>query len=412
MTKRVDLASVVDLFQRHLFLPDPGVVYLALATVAANRLTGDPLWLLVVGPPSSGKTEALDSLADVPETHAVSTFTEAGLLSGSSTKEGSSATGGLLMQLGDSGLIVASDFGTLLNEHGSTRNRLFACLREVFDSKFVRRLGTDGGRTFAWVGHAGFVGACTEAIDSPSIDLGLLGERFTYYRMPAVTANDDYLACLTADENAGSQPTIRAERSRLVAEFFAGLILPGQLPPVSEEEQARLITLATIGARCRSSVVRDGYSRDIELVPGHERSPRLYNQLRQLHAGLVVIGTPVREVWRLLAKVALDGTHPGRRAVLDYLMADPREHTTASIAGHCRLTETPTRRHLQDLNAHGVIDRAATSPERWTTSVWLRETWWAVTNPGPGGPKESAMTAEPEPINAADDEPFTLWGDS
>ena len=79
-------------------------------------------------------------MADSTEFYAVSTFTEAGLLSGSSTREGSSATGVLLMQMGNRGLMVVSDFGTLLNDHGSTRNRLFACLGEIFDGKFVRRL--------------------------------------------------------------------------------------------------------------------------------------------------------------------------------------------------------------------------------------------------------------------------------
>jgi hypothetical protein len=380
----MDLAHVVDRFQRTLWLPDAGVVYVVLAAVAANRLPGDPLWLLLVGPPSSGKTEALDALSELPEYHAVSTFTEAGLLSGSSTREGSSATGGLLMQLGGRGLIVASDFGTLLNEYGSTRNRMFACLREVFDGKFVRRLGTDGGKTFAWAGHAGFLGACTEAVDSPAVDLGLLGERFSYYRMPASTPADDFLACVTADEHAGRQREIRADRSQMVAEFFAGRSMPDVLRPLREEEQTRLVTLATIGARCRSSVVREGYSREIELVPGHERSPRLFGQLRQLYAGLVAIGMPAGEVWRLLAKVALDGVHPGRRATIDYLVSAPGEHTTANIAGHCRLTVTPTRRHLQDLTAHGVLDFLGDHPERWSASEWLQERWWAV-----GGPESS-----------------------
>ena len=381
----VDLDHVVDRFQRTLWLPDPGVVYAVLGTVAANRLPGDPLWLLIVGPPSSGKTEALDALSELPEYNAVSTFSEAGLLSGSSTREGSSATGGLLMQLGERGLIVASDFGTLLNEHGSTRNRLFACLREVFDGKFVRRLGTDGGKTFAWVGHAGFLGACTEAIDSSAVDLGLLGERFSHYRVPESTADDDFNACVVADENAGHQGEIRTERSRLVSDFFATLTIPDVLSPLSEDEQTRLVTLATLGARCRSSVVRDGYgSRDIELVPGHERSPRLYGQLRQLQAGLVVIDAPPHEVWRLLAKVALDGVHPGRRKVIDFLISARGEHTTASVAGHCRLTVTPTRRHLQDLTAHGVVDFVGDRPERWTASEWLSDQWWAVSGPEPG----------------------------
>jgi hypothetical protein len=380
----IQLAHVVERFQRTLWLPDPGVIYAVLGTVAANRLPGDPLWLLIVGPPSSGKTEALSALMDLPEYHAVSTFTEAGLLSGSSTREGSSATGGLLRQLGERGIIVASDFGTLLNEHGSTRNRLFACLREVFDGQFTRRLGTDGGRTFCWKGHAGFLGACTEAIDTPSIDLGLLGERFSYYRIPQSTADDDFNGCVVADEHAGYQREIRAERSQLVAEFFADLTNPDDLPPLIESDQTRLITLAIIGARCRSSVVRDGYSRETELVPDHERPQRLYGQLRQLHSGLMVIGTPSSEIWRLLAKVALDGMHPGRRKVIEYLISAPGQHTTGVIAGHCRLTVTPTRRHLQDLMSHGVVDFVGDHPECWSASPWLQERWWAVSGPEPG----------------------------
>lgn len=385
------LAALVDLFQRHLWLRDPGIVYVVLAVVAANRLPGDPAWLLVVGPPSSGKTEVLDALGELPEHHAVSAFTEAGLLSGSSVKDTDGRpTGGLLVELGERGLMVVSDFGTLLNEHGSTRNRLFACLREVFDGKFVRRLGTEGGRTFHWSGHAGFVGACTEAIDTPSIDLGLLGERFVYYRLPAVTPDDDFAACLVADGNAGRQRAIRDERAAAVRDFFSALDLPDELPGITSDEQDRLILLANIGARCRSSVVRDGYSREIELVPGHERSPRLYGQLRQLHAGLTVIGTPAAEAWRLLGQAALDGVHPGRMAILRWLVSRPGAHTTQTIAGHCRLTETPTRRHLQDLVAHGVLDRAGDHPERWEISEWLTERWWAVA--GSDAPDESGDT--------------------
>ena len=381
---RPDLESVVQLFQRTMWLPDPGVVYLVLGTVAANRLPGDPVWLLLVGPPSSGKTEVLGSLCELQEAHAVSTFTEAGLLSGSAG--GNGATGGLLREVGDRGLLVAFDFGTLLNEHHSTRNRLFACLREVYDGRFVRRLGTEGGRTFGWVGHAGFLGAVTEAIDAPAIDLGLLGERFSYYRIPSASAEDDFMACVVADENAGHQPEIRSHRAKEVRELCDALVLPDALPSVPQATQDRLIFLASLGARCRSSVVREGYSREIDLVPSHERSPRLYGQLRQLHAGLVVIGTPSLVLWQLLAKVALDGVHPGRRAVIEYLVANPDAHTTATIAARCRLTKTPTRRHLEDLMAHRVVDLVGEAPERWCASEWLAERWHAVeTNGAPGG---------------------------
>lgn len=53
------LTACVDVFQRWLHLPDPGSLYVTLAAVVANRTAGDPVWLLLVGPPGSGKTEVL-----------------------------------------------------------------------------------------------------------------------------------------------------------------------------------------------------------------------------------------------------------------------------------------------------------------------------------------------------------------
>lgn len=395
---RAELSLVVELYRRTMHLPDPSVVYAVLGAVAANRLPGDPLWLLVVGPPSSGKTEALDALCELPEYHAVSTFSEAGLLAGSTSRDGN-ASGGLLRQMGDRGLLVASDFGTLLNEHGSTRGRLFALLREVFDGRLVRRLGTDGGRTFEWKGHAGFVGAVTEAIDAPHVDLGLLGERFVYFRLPPVTPEDDRAACMAVARNAGRQRDIRAQRSAAVRRLFEVLTTPGRLPPMAEDETDRLVTLANLGARCRSSVVRDGYSREVELVPGHERSPRLFGQLRQLQAGLSLVGAPPEVSHGVLVKAALDGVHPGRRAVMDYLLGAPGVHTTGSVAGHCGLPHSTTRRHLQDLCAHRVLELVGDNPERWCASSWLRDRWWAVgSSTLPAEPGENVLALRRESV--------------
>src|SRR5579863_3923358 len=76
------LADLLEVYTRHLWLPDPGILYVTLGTVAANRMSGDPVWTLLVGSSSSGKSEMTSALSHLPEYFSVSTFTEAGLLSG------------------------------------------------------------------------------------------------------------------------------------------------------------------------------------------------------------------------------------------------------------------------------------------------------------------------------------------
>src|SRR5580700_2259454 len=82
-----ELNRVVDQFQEYLHLPDPTPLVMTLATVAANSMPGDPVWLLLIGPPGSGKTEILNSTLKLPNMHSASTLTEAGLLSGTSMKD-------------------------------------------------------------------------------------------------------------------------------------------------------------------------------------------------------------------------------------------------------------------------------------------------------------------------------------
>jgi hypothetical protein len=52
------LSEVVTSFERWLYLPDPRALLAVPGAVSANRLAGDPLWLVLVGPPGGGKTDS------------------------------------------------------------------------------------------------------------------------------------------------------------------------------------------------------------------------------------------------------------------------------------------------------------------------------------------------------------------
>ena len=82
-----ELNECLATYRRWLLLPDDDQVIAALGAVAANMTPGDPLWLLFVGPPGSGKTETIAPLAVLPYIHSAATITEAALLSGTPKKE-------------------------------------------------------------------------------------------------------------------------------------------------------------------------------------------------------------------------------------------------------------------------------------------------------------------------------------
>ena len=179
----------------------------------------------------------------------VSTVTKAGLLAGSPSRDG---TGGLLMELGDRGVIVFKDFTTLLSEHASTRNEVFGLMREVHDGKVSRVLGSRGGQVLKWRGQVGCIACVTDAVDQ--FEMAALGERWLRYRLGQLGPEDRFLAGLSAFDNRSNQRTNREARRQVVETFLAGLVIPAEPPSLSEAEVDRLITLADIGTRCRSAV--------------------------------------------------------------------------------------------------------------------------------------------------------------
>jgi hypothetical protein len=79
------LDETVAVFTQWLYLPDVEPIYAALGAAAANYLPGAPVWLVLVGPPASGKTEILHALGRLPDVYQAATLTKASL--GSSRDE-------------------------------------------------------------------------------------------------------------------------------------------------------------------------------------------------------------------------------------------------------------------------------------------------------------------------------------
>jgi hypothetical protein len=362
--------ETLAVFQKWLVLDDLTPVYAVLGAVAANYLEGDPVWLGVVGPPSSAKTEILSSISTLPNVVQSATVTVAGLLSGTPKKQqDGAAKGGLLRQIGDFGIIALKDFTSVLSMHTETRAEVLAALREIYDGAWTRHIGSDGGRTLSWKGKVGLIFASTAALDSHYGVIGSMGDRFLLTRLtPAGRAQ--FKRALAHVGPKSKQ--MRKELAEAVARLFAAPRTEPQ--PISDEEANEIERAVLLAVRLRGTVERDRHTREIENIPGAEGPARIGLALERLLAGLDTLGVDRATALKVAKSVALDSVPPNRRRAYEFLDSiSLAEASTTAIATELGLPTTTARRVLEDLTAYGLIERKPQGQGK--TDNWARPAW-------------------------------------
>ena len=375
------LDDVHAVFQRWLYMPDTGALDVALAAYVANQGEGNPVWLLVVGAPGFGKTEQIAPIGTLPRAHMLSTLTPASLLSGTARKDrAQGAKGGVLRQIGDFGILIMKDFTSILSMHGDARVEVLGALREIYDGRWTRSVGTDGGQVLDWSGKVGVIGGCTPAIDEHHAVMSQLGERFIFYRMPDFDKDKQLSMAAKAFDLPGSEVEMREEMGRVVRGLFTALGEPSS-PVYSAEEKAYLLRVAQFAVIGRAPIIRDSTpSRDISLVPGHEAPTRLTIILRKLFEGMLAIGVRRCAAWGLIRKVALDSM-PQLRLGCILALASGEAKSTTVLAIELSYPSKTLHRTLDELHAYQLLARTSQGQgqaDLWRLSDWALAAWRGI----------------------------------
>lgn len=397
------LDELLAAFRAEIHLPSLVGPLAVLAAAAVNlRLPGQPIWLMLVGPPSGGKSRLIRSLEEVPRAHAESTFTRAALLTlgrdrqlggvlarmGGVTED----TGQALTVRGAQGLLLVDDFTAML-----TGTDALDLVREVYDGKVRRALGAGGGISLRFEdGRVGLIGGVTEAVESHREELGAKGERFAYVALPPLQARDREIIghrAARAAQDAGVQGRLNSA----VAEFIADLPNLSQTP-VTDAEYDRLVAAADLAAMARSTVQRDTYHRDVILVPAPEAPGRLAGVFAQLWRGLRLIGAEPADAGAVLRAATVGCLPSTRRAVLLGLLEASRALRPFDLARQLRIPDATLRRAIEDLAAHQVVDVEDDRHGQtwWTASSWTQTRWAQAFGPTvPDRPALSLVPAHP-----------------
>jgi len=359
-------------------LADPSPVGVIAAVLVANRASGDPVWLLFVSAPSTGKTELLSSASGLPFVISAAKVTEAALLSGTSRKEkAKDATGGLLRQIGEFGVLLCKDFTSVLAQNTDARAEAMAALREVYDGEWHRPVGTDGGKVLSWRGKCGLIGGVTPAIDQYGQVTAALGDRFLLLRLPDADVDDCGAAALRHGEH---ERQMRHELRAAMAQLVDSADLARVNRPLADDEQRRLIRLAAYTARARTAVIRDGYQREITFLPQVEGPGRLVKAYARLLGGLEAIGCDANIVWTTLTRIAIDCAPALRTKIIRELVTRTTPARTSEIAAAAQVATKTASWQLENLAILQLAERskltdADNSPDLWQPSDWLCRFW-------------------------------------
>lgn len=322
-----------------------------LAAAVIERMDGDPTWLLVVSGSGNAKTESVQPLA-AAGAHVVSSIaSEGALLSATSKGErAKEATGGLLREIGERGILVAKDVTSMLNADRTARAQVFAALREVYDGRWTRNVGTDGGRSLEWAGRLVFIGAVTSAWDRAHADtISAFGDRFVLVRMDSTKGR--IAAGRKAIGNTGSEEAMRRELGAAVAGVLEAADLNAEGP--DDEEAARILAAADVVTLARTAVDLD-YRGNVVDSHAPEMPTRFAKQLAQIFRGAVALGHSRGDALNLAIRCARDSMPPLRLEVLEDVAANPWARLT-DVVKRLQKPRATVDRQLQALHLLGML---------------------------------------------------------
>jgi len=283
------LAELKKNIEEYQYLEDTNIIDVSIASIVATRLMlGDPIWLVIIGASSGGKSQILRplSLTDSKFLHRIDDLTENTFLSGIRlAKEQGSPS--LLHRIGKKGMIVMSDLTVLFSKAAESRATILSQFRMIYDGEMTKFSGTSSA-PITWKGYLGIIAGSTPSIYHHFEEVADMGERFIYYRMKDYDGEK-------ATRIAMSRPLYGKDLDDKLAELYADYIKdvvkayddkPINLP---EDIQERIIQVAQFAERVRTPVTTDWKGDTITRIPVSAMPMRVALQLTSIAKALYCV---------------------------------------------------------------------------------------------------------------------------
>src|SRR6185295_973495 len=347
------------------------VVELALATATSLPLYTKehpaPIWLLIAGAPSSGKTEAVLLLRDAQNIKYLDAMTENSFVSGYVDSKSGEGPKQLLPEL-DGKCLVIKDLTTIFSMREDKVKKILGDLQSIYDGEYAKATGTIGLQsyqsTFAMV-------ACVTplALRKHHNYMSMIGGRFLVVRLSPLTDEERDTGYDRAWDEVTKKQNLPKLRKLLLDQVSSLLSQPPSLEMETPEQREQLNRLALLLARGRGVFLtekvqdvnedtgRDRYGYEIIDVQ-IEEPYRALEQLRTLGRALARIhgrAAITHHELELLRRVVLSSVSSVRADALAVFRLHPSGASRDAFVEALRRSETSVVALLKELKALKLV---------------------------------------------------------
>lgn len=360
----IELKTKVKEYQ---YLEDTRFIDAALACLVSTRMNqGRPLWLILIGASSSGKTQILRPLAmtDDKFIHSIDDLTENTFLSGARMSKEDKRPMSLLQRIGKVGMIVISDLTGLFSKPADTRNNILGQLRMIYDGEMTKHVGTSA-TPISWKGHISILAGSTPTIYKHFEEVASFGERFLYYRLH----DFDRVKASHVMVGREGEATMDEKLAALYGEYVKEVVLAtsAEREKLSGVVVERIIEVASMAELLRVAGAFDFKSDYLTEIPIPAMPMRTVGQLMTLARGLLAMkkhdyGAEAQldeEDLKTIDWCGYSLVNDKRRACLKVLASVKRGVyvSTAKIGDICGLPTNVVRNVMQVFTAVKVVSR-------------------------------------------------------
>lgn len=368
--------DILKVFRKFLYMQNEDFIRLTVAVILGNQMPDRrPIWLMLVAPPSSGKTTTLNALQGLVITtkegnkiqpvHDISDLTENSFASGMVRNDSETS---LLKKIPFGGVMSFKDFTSVLSKQQQSKIAIMAQLREIYDGSYVKRTGN--GNDVRWVGKIGAIAGVTQAVYQHLSTMSVMGDRFMLYQIPQPNRKEMLKFKIEQERKNETEndmmPIARDMMHNYMQRAFDNMRETKVHIPSADEDE--IIEVADFCTMVRSGIITDDYSGEIKFVPEPEMPARMFDQMMALASALIFMrqldgeesDRMKKEDYSLIYKIAYDSIPITRRIALNYLATYKGGVTTAALAAKINYPTKVVAQWLEQLNALGVVKRIVT----------------------------------------------------